>query len=56
MATSSFDKALNQAPLGLDSLVPGDEPDIEIEVENPDAVHISADGMEIDLNPRLHTR
>ena len=56
MATSSFDKALNQAPLGLDSLVPGDEPDIEIEVENPDAVHISADGMEIDLNPKDSTQ
>ena len=56
MATSSFDKALNQAPLGLDSLVPSDEPDIEIEVENPDAVHISADGMEIDLNPKDSTQ
>ena len=56
MATSSFDKALNQAPLGLDSLVPSDEPDIEIEVENPDAVHISDDGMEIDLNPKDSTQ
>jgi len=56
MATSSFDKSLNQAPLGLDSLVPEDGPDIEIEVENPDAVHISADGMEIDLNPKEETQ
>ena len=56
MATSSFDKALNQAPLGLDSLVPNDEPDIEIEVDNPDAVHISADGMEVDLNPKDSTQ
>ena len=56
MATSSFDKSLNQAPLGLDSLVPSDEPDIEIEVENPDAIHISADGMEIDLNPKDSTQ
>jgi hypothetical protein len=56
MATSSFDKSLNQAPLGLDSLVPSDEPDIEIEIENPDAVHLSMDGMEIDLSPKDSTQ
>ena len=56
MATSSFDKSLNQAPLGLDSLVPSDEPDIEIEIENPDAVHLNMDGMEIDLNPKDSTQ
>jgi hypothetical protein len=50
MATN-IDKSLYQAPLGLDSIVPADEPDIEIEIENPDAASISADGMEIDLLP-----
>ena len=56
MATSSFDKSLNQAPLGLDSLVPEDGPDMEIEIENPDAVHLSMDGMEVDLSPKESTQ
>jgi hypothetical protein len=47
MATSFFDKALNQAPLGLqnESLVM--EPDIEIEIEDPEEVSIGLGGLEI---------
>jgi chaperonin GroES len=49
----SIDKALNQAPLGLDSLVPDDMagPEIEIEVENPESMRIGIDGMEIEIEP-----
>ena len=33
----AIDKALNRAPLGLDSLVPNDMgPEIEIEIEDPE--------------------
>ena len=38
-----LDKALYQAPQGLD------ESPVEIEIENPEAVHIGMDGLEIDL-------
>ena len=49
----AIDKALNRAPLGLDSLVPNmmDEPAIEIEIEDPEAVRIGIDGMEIEIEP-----
>jgi hypothetical protein len=53
MATN-IDKALNQAPLGLgeeDLMDMMGEPDIEIEIEDPDSVSITADGMEITLIP-----
>jgi hypothetical protein len=44
--------SLSQAPLGLDALEDmGDEPMIEIEIENPEGVRIGMDGMEIDLMP-----
>jgi hypothetical protein len=45
----SIEKSLYQAPQGLESLE--DAPDIEIEIEDPEAVHISMDGMEIDIEP-----
>ena len=48
MATN-FDKALYEAPAGLESLDQG-EP-IEIEIDNPDAVSINAGGVEIELIP-----
>ena len=48
MATSSMDKALYQAPLGLGSME--DNP-IEIEVENPEAVHMQMGDIDIDLEP-----
>ena len=41
----SIEKSLYQAPAGLDAL--DQEPDIEIEVEDPEAIRISADGEEI---------
>jgi hypothetical protein len=53
MATN-IDKALNQAPLGLneeDLMSMMGEPAIEIEIEDPDSVSITADGMEITLIP-----
>jgi hypothetical protein len=46
MATSSIDKSLYSAPEGMPM-----GPDIEIEIEDPEAVHISMDGLEIDMEP-----
>jgi len=40
-------KSLYQAPQGLDSLE--SEPDIEIEIEDPESVTIGIDGMEIEI-------
>jgi hypothetical protein len=48
MATNMF-PSLNPAPLGLDTLVEDDGPDIEIEIENPDGDIVGMDGIEIDL-------
>ena len=55
----SVDKSINQAPLGLDAtfaagVEPGvnvPQPDIEIEIEDPEAVRIGIDGLEIELEP-----
>ena len=53
MATN-FDKALYQAPIGLEGL--GELiPDIEIEIEDPESIHISADGLEFSLEPEQET-
>ena len=53
MATN-MDKGLYAAPLGLaDAAVA--EPDMEIEIENPDSVHIETDGVEIDFENREPT-
>jgi len=43
-----IDKGLYQAPKGLDQLTQN-EPDIEIEIEDPEAVHIAGDGFELDI-------
>ena len=43
----SIHKSLYQAPQGLDSLE--SEPDIEIEIEDPESVTIGIDGMEIEI-------
>ena len=46
----AIDKSLSQAPLGLDQLNPdelGDEPALEIEIEDPEAVEIGVDGKPI---------
>jgi len=48
----AVDKALNQAPLGLskEDMV-GQEPDIEIEIEDPEEVTIRSGDMEIEIDP-----
>jgi hypothetical protein len=45
----SISKALYQAPQGIADMP--DEPDFEIEIENPDAVHMTMDGVEINIEP-----
>jgi hypothetical protein len=50
----AVDKALNPAPSGLDSaeMMAGmPEPDIEIEIEDPESVDIRLPGLEIELEP-----
>ena len=48
----AIDKALNQAPLGLGSeLLPGMDPDIEIEIEDPEAVRLGIGDVEIEIEP-----
>ena len=49
MATN-IDKALYPAPQGIDALAEG-QPDIEIEIVDPEEVNIGVDGMEISLRP-----
>jgi hypothetical protein len=46
-----MEKSLYQAPQGLESLT---GPDIEIEIEDPTAVHISMDGLEIDMDDEFN--
>jgi len=53
MATSSMDKSLYQAPMGLSDLA--EQPDLEIEIEDPESVSIHAEGLDIDLKPRIET-
>jgi Holliday junction resolvase RusA-like endonuclease len=43
----AIDKALGQAPMGLDLSEMSDEPAIEIEIEDPEAVRIGIDGQPI---------
>ena len=42
----AMDKGLYAAPQGLSD---GEDPEIEIEIEDPEAVHIGLDGLEIDI-------
>jgi hypothetical protein len=52
----AIDKALNQAPLGLmGEDLANMEPDIEIEIEDPEEVNIKIDGLEIEIEPREET-
>jgi len=46
----AIDKALYQAPMGIDELAEQEQP-LEIEIENPDGVTIGMDGLEITLEP-----
>ena len=50
----AIDKGLYQAPVGLEELAQ-EEPEIEIEIENPEAVNIGIDGLEIQLTPEVET-
>ena len=43
----SIEKSLYEAPVGLEEL--SQEPDIEIEIEDPESVSIDMDGMEIEI-------
>ena len=47
----SIEQSLSQAPLGLDSLIDNNEPDVEIKIVNPEDVEIGVDGVVIDLMP-----
>jgi hypothetical protein len=48
----AMDKGLYAAPTGLEELAAFNEtPGIEIEIEDPEAVHINMDGLEIDMEP-----
>jgi len=57
MAANDIDKGLSQAPLGLSEdemkkmIGSGMEPDIEIEIEDPEEVSIKMGGMEIEIDP-----
>ena len=59
MATNSIDKAFNPAPMGLAaademgglSAPENLEPDLEIEIEDPESVNIKAGGLEIEIEP-----
>ena len=53
MATSSMDKSLYQAPVGLAEMM--DAPDIEIEIEDPESMSIDMGDVEIDLKPQKAT-
>ena len=44
-----MEKSLYAAPEGIESLT--DQPDMEIEIVNPEEVHIAIDGIEIDIMP-----
>jgi len=47
---ADIDKGLYQAPAGLEELALG-QPDLEIEIEDPESVSIEMDGLEITFEP-----
>jgi hypothetical protein len=51
MATSNIDKALYSTDGGLPELMDLGEPDLEIEIENPDSVTLADGSMEITIEP-----
>jgi len=53
----AIDKALNQAPMGLDmeEMVMDEEPMLEIEIEDPESVSIEGPGFEMELVPEEET-
>jgi hypothetical protein len=48
-----MDKSLYQAPMGLSELA--EQPDMEIEIEDPESVSLQMGDIEIDLKPRKET-
>jgi hypothetical protein len=52
MATGSIDKGLYAAPLGLEDFP---EPDLEIEIEDPESVTLDMGDVEIQLRPEKET-
>jgi len=50
----AIDKALYNAPLGLEQMAEG-EPPVEIEIVDPESVKIGVDGLEITLEPGKET-
>ena len=48
----SIEKSLYAAPVGLQALDNADEENLEIEIEDPEAVKIKTDGLEIDIEPK----
>ena len=54
MATN-IDKSINPAPLGLDEMLMNGEPDLEIEIEDPESVTIGMDGLEIEIEKAEET-
>jgi hypothetical protein len=50
----AIEKGLYQAPEGIEALAQN-EPDIEIEIEDPESVTIGVDGLEISLEPEVET-
>ena len=53
MATNSMSPSLYQAPMGLSDMA--DQPDMEIEIEDPESVHMQMGDVEIDLKPQRET-
>ena len=43
----AMEKGLYQAPEGIEALA--GQPDVEIEIVNPEEIHIEMDGLEIDM-------
>jgi hypothetical protein len=54
MMATNIDKALYSAPTGIEELAQA-EPEIEIEIVDPEEVNIGIDGMEISLTPEPKT-
>lgn len=50
----AIEKALYQAPVGIDSLAE-QEPEMEIEIVDPESVTIGIDGLEIEIEPAEET-
>jgi hypothetical protein len=50
----AIEKALYQLPQGIEALA-AEEPEIEIEIEDPESVTIGVDGLEIEIEPTKET-